>query len=130
MSKKDPGTERRRAKRIPILESFSVAAVLPGRGDLRLPLEDISEVGIGIRISQDLMEHPGLVLTAGTQIDVQLYLNQSLFLPLKVRVVRSSQKNDEMHVGMDFIAGRADAITAVSHFVKMVDILSQIATVV
>ena len=130
MPKKSPGPERRRSKRIPVLESFSVAAVLPGRGDLRLPLEDISEVGIGIRISQDLLEHPGLVLTAGSQIDLQLYLNQSLFLPLKVRVVRSSQKNDETHIGMDFIAGRPDAIAAVSHFVKMVDILSQVGTVV
>ena len=115
--------ERRKAKRRMILETFSLFVVIPKKGDLRLPLLDLSELGVGFEV--DLEDDDSLVhLRTDEQVELHLYLNQSLFLPLKVVVKRLILKGKRRQVGAEFVQQGGTAHNAVLAFLEMLDILS------
>jgi hypothetical protein len=115
--------ERRKAKRRMILETFSLFVVIPKKGDLRLPLLDLSELGVGFEV--DLEDDDALVnLRTDEQMELHLYLNQSLYLPLKVAVKRLILKGKRRHVGAEFVQQGGTSHNAVVAFLQMLDILS------
>ena len=77
-------TERRKSKRREILEHFSFYLCIPKLGFARHKVNNVSETGIGFTI-ETLGEFK---LAKDEQCNLQFYLNQSLYLPLKIQVVR------------------------------------------
>lgn len=99
------GAERRQAPRHPILESFSLFVTLPHKGGYRLAVHDVSELGIGFDFDTE-GEDPSLFpLAAGEHLEVHLYLNQTLYLPLRVKVSRVFSVGSTRRVGAELVAG-------------------------
>lgn len=116
--------ERRKAKRRMILETFSLFVVIPKKGDLRLPLLDLSELGVGFELDLEDEDSSLMSLRTDEQVELHLYLNQSLFLPLKVIVKRLILKGKRRHVGAEFAQQGGTSHNAVVAFLEMLDILS------
>jgi hypothetical protein len=87
------GADRRRMPRRDILESFSLFVSIPSKGGARLPVHDVSELGIGFDADVE-GEGPLVPLAPDSGIEVHFYLNQSLYIPLRVRVVRVIEDRD------------------------------------
>lgn len=94
-SKKDAGDgiERRRTRRRPILDTFSMFCVVPKKGVHRLQVHDVSDHGIGFDLDLEVEEAAGFALKSGEHLEVHFYLNQSLYLPLSVKVARIEDRN-------------------------------------
>ena len=76
-----PVRERRRSRRRPILETFSMFCVVPKKGVYRLPgARRESDQGIGFDLDTEGEELHGFSLKLGvSRSRVHFYLNQSLF---------------------------------------------------
>ncbi len=118
------GSEKRQSARRPILDTFSVSVVVPKKGDFRLPLHDLSELGLGFDLDmggESLADYP---IREGENLDVQIYLNQSLAIPVVVTVVRlTTAKSDEgevRRIGAKFHE-RSKGLPAVQAFVNFLD---------
>jgi hypothetical protein len=95
-SKKDSvlqGIERRRTRRRPILETFSVFCVVPKKGMHRLQIHDVSDHGIGFDLDLEGELAQDFAVKNGESLDIHFYLNQSLYLPLTIRVARIEDRN-------------------------------------
>jgi hypothetical protein len=118
--------ERRRARRRPVLETFSLGAAIPTLGPHRLEVEDLSEIGIGIRVESEVFEDGNVPqIQAGELLELNLYLNRSLFIPLRLkvaRVVEISHKR-QILVGGDFEESSEGAIAAIESFLSVLDVL-------
>jgi hypothetical protein len=90
------GTERRKAKRREILENFSFYVQLPKIGPARHRIKDISESGIGFEVHT---VGGSFLLQKNEKVDLHFFLNQSLFLNLKIEVVRIEMNGDDQQVG-------------------------------
>lgn len=124
MAKKYSGEERRRDRRRPILESFSMFVSFPERGFTKLPMHDISEVGIAF-FAQEVLE-----FKSGEVVQGQVYLNQSLSIPCLGRVVRvlQSRRGDDMQeVALEFHDLKHPGVMVMTDFLKFLDRLSAIA---
>lgn len=111
--------ERRRAKRLPILETFSLFCSVPKLGPVRQSVSDVSELGMGIVVSDDV---PAEGLDADKVFEVQMFLNPSLSIPLKARVVRTVRIDGiGTQVGLEFVDRKSPGFRAVSAFLKMLD---------
>ncbi len=120
--------ERRRSPRVPILETFSVFAVIPKKGPYRLRVHDLS--AIGVRFDLDLEdEAEPLNLKSGEKLDFHLYLNQSLFLPLRLQVVRVQEEKQVRTLGAEFIELEDAAREAVASFVGMLEAIAEVGVV-
>lgn len=118
---KSKDIERRKAQRFPILATFSLFCVIPAKGPYRLKIHDLSHIGVGFDV--DLSEEPSrLGLKVGDIFDFHLYVNQSLFIPLSIRVARiqDSQGNLRM-IGAEFVELSQKGETALRAFVDMID---------
>ena len=93
------GVERRKSKRREILEKFSFYICVPKLGLTRHQVNDISETGIGFRI-ETLGEFK---LVTEEICELQFYLNQSLYLPLKIKVARHEHQDAFQQVGAIFL---------------------------
>jgi c-di-GMP-binding flagellar brake protein YcgR len=104
------GTERRRTKRTDILDTFSLFVSIPQKGPHRLKVHDISEGGIGFDfdIDEEVGTH-ALPIQSGADVSLFLYLNQSLHIPLTVRVRRVTESQGIRRIGAEF-AGRESPI--------------------
>ena len=112
------GAERRKAKRRDILENFSFYIQLPKFGPARLRVKDVSEFGVGF----DVQTMGGtFVLQKGEKADLHFYLNQSLFLDLKIEVVRFDLKDDDQHVGAIFLDTNTNQYQTYLTLVKFLD---------
>jgi hypothetical protein len=124
-------SERRRVKRRAILDSFSLFVVMLKKGPYRLSVGDLSELGIGFDV--DLEEDPDTTpLSVGEILDLEFYLNQSLYIPLQARVMRiEADENGDRRVGAEFVRSISGTpeISAITDFVKMLDSVSAIAEV-
>ncbi len=98
-----PSAEKRKHKRRPILESFSLFVTIPKKGDYKLPVHDISDGGIAFNFDIEGESAEDYPLKEGEKFDIHFYLNQSLYLPLKVKVMRVSLKGDVRQVGAELV---------------------------
>ncbi len=121
MNSKYAGDDRRKSKRIRILETFSLAVVVPSKGLMRLPITDLSEQGIGFSIDTELFSEEEFLMKKGDEFELHVYLNQSFGVPLKVRVVRILTKKMERLIGAEFQSTHAKSKETIKHFVKMLN---------
>ncbi len=115
------GIERRQAKRRDILEYFSFYICVPKLGFTRHKVNDISEMGIGFLI-ETLGEFK---LQKGEVCDLQFYLNQSLYLSLKIEVMRHVDTPTTQEVGAVFKDMEKKTSETFNTLVKLVDQLSE-----
>lgn len=122
------GAERRRSRRRPVLETFSVFMVVPAKGAHRLKIRDLSDLGVGFEIDIE-SEAPGESrLQPGDLIQGQLYLNQSLALPLEMQVTRVEQQNPDgpRLVGATITNPLEPAYRAFAAFIQFLDAISEV----
>ncbi len=123
MSAAPNNQERRRTKRRPIVESFSLFAAVPKKGPFRLRIQDVSEHGVGLDIEADEPEElKDIALKSGETIELHFYLNPTLFLPLKCKVVRlEDKKSGGKLAGLEFTDTGTKAHGAYLSFVTLLD---------
>lgn len=122
------GIERRRSKRRPILSTFSLFVVLPKKGFHRLMVHDVSDLGIGFDADTEGEETGGFPLKVGEPLDLRLYLNQSLYLPLSVRIVRLEERNTIRRVGAAVDEGDP-SFAAFTAFINLLDQVADVARI-
>ena len=112
------GAERRKSKRRDILENFSFYIQVPKIGPARHRVRDVSEFGVGFSI--DTMG--GIFkMEKGEVTDLHFYLNQSLYLSLKIEVVRHEQHQDEQTIGAILLDTKSDQYQTYLTLVKFLD---------
>lgn len=119
--------ERRRAKRRPILDTFSLFVVVPRKGPNRLPVQDVSELGIGFGLDVDGEPELGFKVASGETMEILFYLNQSLSIPLKVKVARVVNHGSLRRVGAEFLETDQKPYRAFSGFLTALDHLADVA---
>lgn len=97
-----PAVERRRTKRRPVLETFSVFMVIPKKGLCRLAVHDISESGMGFDLDIEGESPEFFPIEEGDSIDFRFYLNQSLYIPMTIQVTRISEHHAGRRIGAEF----------------------------
>ena len=111
------GIERRQANRREVLEKFSFYLCIPKLGYTRHQVNDVSELGIGFTL-ETLGEFK---LTNGETCDLQFYLNQSLYLSLKIQIVRQIDKDTLQELGAVFLDRNTPQYQTFLTLVKFVD---------
>lgn len=96
------GIDRRGSKRRPILESFSFFVVVPNKGFHRLRLSDLSETGVGFDYDIIGEMKEAFPVKIGEAFDLRFYLNQTLFLPMHVKVARIDDSKVIRRIGAEF----------------------------
>ena len=109
--------ERRKAKRREILDHFSFYICIPKLGFTRHQVNNISELGIGF--SLDTLGE--FKLQKDEECDLQFYLNQSLYLPLKIQTVRAEEDGNTQKVGALFINTQSNEYQTLLTLVKLLD---------
>jgi hypothetical protein len=113
--------ERRKSQRREILENFSFYIQIPKLGTSRHRVNDVSEHGIGF-----IVESLGVFTLANDEkVDLHLYLNQSLFLSLKIQVTRQEEKGQTQQVGAVFLDTQSNQYKTFLSLVKFLDQLSE-----
>jgi hypothetical protein len=121
MSKENKEIDKRKAKRRHILDSFSFFAVVPKKGIHRLKVEDLSELGLGFCIDETGEAHTDFPVKSGDVLDVNLYFNQSLFLPLRAKIVRVEERNAVRRIGAELSDKGSASQKALTHFMGFLD---------
>ena len=113
--------------------------VVPKKGIHRLQVHDVSDHGIGFGLDLEGEETIGFSLQSGELLDVHFYLNQSLYLPLSVKVARIEDRNvgDEhgsqpparvRRIGAEF-DNKDKGHNAFLAFLQMLDAISEVAQI-
>jgi hypothetical protein len=124
-----PASERRKSRRRPILDSFSVFVVAPERAPHRLAVKDVSDLGIGFQLDPDTFGGAQLLdVNMGDTLDISLYLNQSLHLPLRIQVVRVYQERDDgpRLAGASILDLNSNGYKAFASFIQLLDALAEV----
>ena len=115
------GIERRNARRRPLLESFSFFVVVPRKGVHRLRIHDVSDLGMLFDLDMEGESQLDFPLVKGEVLDVQFYLNQSLYLPLSVQVARIEKHDTMRRVGTEIADTKSKSYKAFLSFLTMLD---------
>ena len=115
-------SERRKVKRREILEKFSFYICIPKMGFARHKVNDISELGIGFTIETLGGEFK---LNSQEQVELHFYLNQSLYLPLKIQVMRQIDASSTQEVGAVFLDTKTPVHQTFLTLVKFLDQISE-----
>jgi hypothetical protein len=121
MSEAKGGAERRRARRRPIINTFSLFVNVPKKGVHRLKVHDVSELGIGFDLDTEGESAEDYPVAAGDTVDIRFYLNQSLFIPLSLEVIRVGAQGGVRRVGAEFRDKKDPGYQALASFLKMLD---------
>ncbi len=128
---KGEGADRRRANRMAVVDTFSLFAVVPAKGPHRLKLNDMSDAGLGFDLDIEEEEGSGgFDVEIGTPLEIHLYMNQSLYLPLSVQIRRIVQKNGVRQIGAELTSRSSKGYLALIAFLDMLDALGEGAQVV
>lgn len=123
--------ERRRANRQNILDSFSVFIVVPKKGPHRLKVHNVSTVGIAFDLDIEGEPSDQFPLQTGESLDGQLYLNQSLFVPLQLKITRLSRNDGVRQVGADVTNDKeGKSYQAFKSFVNMIEAVAAAGQIV
>lgn len=110
--------EKRKAERRQILENFSFFVVVPKLGGVKKKLQDLSESGIGFQF--DTLGT--FSLKQGEEVEIHFYLNQTLFLPLQVRIARVAAQSPEVQeVGCEITSIKTPGYSTFLTLVKLID---------
>lgn len=126
MTNKPGGVERRRARRRPILNTFSLFVVVPKKGVHRLTIQDVSDFGIGFELDTEGEDQAAFPIAAGEKLDLRFYLNTALFLPLTVEVVRLQERDGVRYVGAEFSDKSSRGFQALQSFLTMLDAIMDV----
>ena len=121
--------ERRKHPRRPILETFLLGVVIPLKGPHRLSLTDLSEGGMGFDADIEGEPHSLYPIRIGDTIQAELYLNQSLYVPLQIKVMRLTQENGIRKLGVEYLERSSPGVKAVQSFLKVLDQLTEVGKV-
>ena len=121
--------ERRRSKRRPILDTFSLFCVVPKKGVHRLQVHDLSDLGMGFDLDIDGESLEEFKINPKEKLAVQLYLNQSLYLNLEVQVMRIEDSRGVRRVGAEFTDRSSPSYKAFAAFLQMLDLLGEAAQI-
>lgn len=113
--------ERRKAKRRPILDTFSIFTVVPKKGIHKLVVHDLSELGVGFDLDTEGEVHADFPVSPGSGLELRLYLNQSLYLPLGVEVVRVDERGPIRKIGARFDDKTSASYKAFLAFLQLLD---------
>ncbi|MEN9724150.1 MAG: hypothetical protein RJB38_2136 [Pseudomonadota bacterium] len=129
MTKQVEGHEKRKSKRRPVLESFSVFLSAPDHVPYRLSVQDVSDLGIGFQLAASDGASALWKPKVGDTIDARLYLNPTLFIPLKIQVVRFFQNGPEgpQMAGASITELYSAGYRAYGAFLHLLDALAEIA---
>jgi hypothetical protein len=119
--KTDDPTERRRSRRRPILDSFSLFLVIPKKGPHRLPIHDVSKEGIGFSLDTEGEAPETFPLEVSETLQLRLYLNQTLYLPLTMTAVRIERVGNVRRAGATFEDRASKSYKAYVSFHQMLD---------
>jgi hypothetical protein len=130
MSQASPqGSERRRSKRRPILDTFSLFVVVPKKGMHRLQIHDASNQGLGFDLDIDGEAVEDFPIKQKEKLEVHLYLNQSLYLALNVDVARIEEVRGIRRIGAEFSDLTSPGFKAFAAFLQMLDLVSEVGQI-
>jgi hypothetical protein len=129
MSANPHGNERRGAKRRPVFESFSLFVVIPKKGGHRLPVRDVSELGLQFDLDTDGESHEDFPMREGETLELEFYLNQTLSLPLTVQAARIQQIDGVRRVGAKLSTPAGAGGVGYLAFLKMLDAVLESARI-
>jgi hypothetical protein len=115
------GAERRRSRRRPILDSFSLFLSMPKKGPHRLRVHDVSDVGMRFDVDTEGESPEDFPMALGEMVDVHFYLNQSLYLPLSLKIIRVEGGDIVRRVGGEFPDKNSKEYKAFHAFLEMLD---------
>lgn len=118
--------ERRRHSRREILDSFSIFVVIPTKGSHRLKVYDLSESGLGFDFDLPGENQEDSPLLLGDRFEIQLYLNQTLSIPLQVKVANIRFEQLRRRVGAEFMLDASQGGGALASFLRFVDEVSRL----
>jgi hypothetical protein len=118
-------SERRRSNRRPILDTFSLFAVVPKKGVHRLPVHDLSEQGIAFDLDIEGEAHEQFPIAIGEKIELLLYLNQSLYLPLSGKVMRVDDKSEVRKIGAELSDTGSASFKGYAAFLQLLEVLAE-----
>jgi hypothetical protein len=117
--------ERRRAVRRPLLDSFSLFVVVPKKGGYRLKVHDVSDFGLGFDLDAEGESASDFPAVSGDRYALRFYLNQTLYLPLQVQLVRIEEKGRQRRVGVEIVDRSTPGYRAFAAFLRMLDALHE-----
>jgi hypothetical protein len=103
------------------LNSFSLFVVIPKKGVHRMQVHDVSELGMGFDVDIEGETPEEFPLREGEVLDLRFYLNQSLYIPLGLSVVRVERKGSVRRVGATFDDKNSKGYKALASFLHMLD---------
>jgi hypothetical protein len=109
------------------MDTFSLFVVVPKKGPHKLGVRDVSDLGMRFDIELE-SEVPGeFAIQVGDTLDIELYLNQTLSLPLKVQVVRFAGAKDSgpRQIGVALTDLYAPSYRAFAAFIQLLDAVSE-----
>ena len=124
----DPQDNRRKAKRRPVLDTFSLFVVVSLKNIIRLKINDLSELGVGFNFDAEGESEP-LPIKVGDEMELQLYLNQSLHIPLKIKVARIEDGEGGRKIGAEYSDKSSKGYLALGAFIEMLDRLADVAEI-
>jgi hypothetical protein len=125
----DPSDNRRKAKRRPILETFSLFLVVAKKSVCQLRIHDLSELGIGFDIDVEGETAAEFPVATGEALEVELYLNQSLHFPLQVKVMRVEDTGKNRKIGGEYTDKKSPGYLALLAFLEMLDRVTDVAQI-
>lgn len=121
--------EKRREARRPILDTFSFFVVVPKKGIHRLPIHDLSKVGIGFSLDTEGEAFDDFKLNTGELLHIHFYMNQSLSIPLIVKVARVIETETTRKIGAEFVDTTQKGYPALISLIEMLGQLDDVAKI-
>jgi hypothetical protein len=115
------GLDRRKSERRPIVDSFSIFVMIPAKGSYQLRVHDLSEEGIGFDFDEEGENFQEFPIHVGDQIDLHLFLNQSLSIPLRVKVTAVRLEGRQRKIGAELMTQMSTGGQAIQIFLKLID---------
>ena len=125
----DPQDNRRKARRRPILESFSVFVVAGKKDVCKLKIHDLSELGIGFYFDVGGESATEIPVKAGDAMNLELYLNQTLHIPLQIKVMRVEEVEGSRKLGAEYADKSSKGYLALIAFLEMLDRVMDAASI-